>query len=226
MSDKALSIITNFGCHFQCPECIVRNNHINVPKTTLEGLDGLVTACIENHCSYVTISGGGDPLYQYENHVDWYRKLFNLTWGIDVEMHTSYLTDRSTFPFYDCYRVVYHVHTLEDLKHIYRTGTEIVRVVFVVTPNFTAQDLLDIAYYVKNSFDIDELSFRQYVDSSYNAVPHLDTYLRIGHQKLWYYIEQGDYNLYYAENKVYTSYKDFQNTSCIPMDDGRLKQEV
>lgn len=44
MADKALSIITNFGCHFQCPECIVRNNHIDVPKTTLEGLDGLITA--------------------------------------------------------------------------------------------------------------------------------------------------------------------------------------
>lgn len=226
MGDKALSIITNFGCHFQCPECIVRNNHIDVPKTTLEGLNGLIAAYKDNKCSYITISGGGDPLFQYEKHVDWYRKLFKIARVIDLEMHTSYLTDQSTFPFYDCHRVVYHVHTLEDLKHISKTRTEIVRVVFVVTPNFTAQDLLDIAYYVKNSFDIDELSFRQYVDADYNAVPHLDKYLKLGHQKLWYYIEQCDYNLYYAENKVYTSYKDFQNTSCIPMDDGRLKQEV
>lgn len=226
MGDKALSIITNFGCHFQCPECIVRNNHIDVPKTTLEGLNGLIAAYKDNKCSYITISGGGDPLFQYEKHVDWYRKLFKIARVIDLEMHTSYLTDQSTFPFYDCHRVVYHVHTLEDLKHIERTGTEIIRVVFVVTPNFTAQDLLDIADYVKNSSDLDELSFRQYVDADYNAVPHLDKYLKLGHQKLWYYIEQCDYNLYYAENKVYTSYRDFQNTNRIPMNDGKLKQEV
>lgn len=209
MTAKAMSIITNFGCHFQCPECIVRNNHIDVPKTTLEGLDGLIAAYKGNNCSYITISGGGDPLFQYEKHVDWYRKLFKIARVIDLEMHTSYLTDQSTFPFYDCHRVVYHVHTLEDLNHIYKTSTEIVRVVFVVTPNFTAQDLLDIADYVKNSPDIDELSFRQYVDANYNTVPHLDKNLKLGHRKLWYYIEQGDYNLYYAENKVYTSYKDF-----------------
>ena len=210
MSDKALSIITNFGCHFQCPECFVRNNHINVPKTTLAGLDGLIQAYRENNCSYITISGVGDPLYQYEDHVDWYRKLFKKTRGISLEMHTSYLTDQSTFPFYDCYRVVYHAHTLDDLKYISRTGYEKVRVVYVVTPDFTVQDLMDIAYYVLCDKDIDELSFRQYVDSSYNAVPHLNTYLRIGHQKLWYYIEQCDYNLYYAENEVYTSYQNFQ----------------
>lgn len=226
MSDKALSIITNFGCHFQCPECIVRNNHIDVPKTTLEGLNGLIAAYKDNECSHITISGGGDPLFQYEKHVDWYRKLFKIARAIDLEMHTSYLTDQSTFPFYDCHRVVYHVHTLEDLRHISKTRMEIVRVVFVVTPNFTVQDLLDIADYVENSPDINELSFRQYVDADYNAAPHLDKYLTLGHQKLWYYIEQCDYNLYYAENKVYTSYKDFQNISRIPMDDGKLKQEV
>ena len=226
MGDKALSIITNFGCHFQCPECIVRNNHIDVPKTTLEGLNGLITAYKVNGCSHITISGGGDPLFQYEKHVDWYRKLFKIARAIDLEMHTSYLTDQSTFPFYDCHRVVYHVHTLEDLTHISRTGQEIVRAVFVVTPDFTAKDLLDIAAYVQSSADIDELSFRQYVDADYNAAQYLDKYLELGHKKLWYYIEQCDYNLYYAENKVYTSYRDFQNTSRIPMDDGKLKQEV
>lgn len=213
MANKALSIITNFGCHFQCPECIVRNNHIDVPKTTLAGLDGLIQAYIKNDCSYITISGGGDPLYQYENHVDWYRKLFKETNNISLEIHTSYLTDQSTFPFYDCYRVVYHAHTLNDLKHISRTGCEKVRVVYVVTPDFTVKDLMDIAYCVLCDKDIDELSFRQYVDSNYNAVPHLDKYLKLGHRKLWYYIEQGDYNLYYAENEVYTSYQDFQNIS-------------
>lgn len=32
-------------------------------------------------------------------------------------------------------------------------------------------------------------------------------YLKAGHKKLWWYIEQNDYNLYYCQNHVYTEYK-------------------
>ena len=32
-------------------------------------------------------------------------------------------------------------------------------------------------------------------------------YLKEGHQKRWWYIEQNDYNLYYCENEVYTEYR-------------------
>lgn len=27
MNDKYISIITNFGCHYTCPYCIVKNNN-------------------------------------------------------------------------------------------------------------------------------------------------------------------------------------------------------
>lgn len=33
MDDKYLSIITNFGCHYSCPECIVRNNKLKMTST-------------------------------------------------------------------------------------------------------------------------------------------------------------------------------------------------
>lgn len=33
MDDKYLSIITNFGCHYSCPECIVRNNKLKMTPT-------------------------------------------------------------------------------------------------------------------------------------------------------------------------------------------------
>ena len=36
--DKYLSIITNFECHYNCPYCIVKNNNLHIPKTTLHGL--------------------------------------------------------------------------------------------------------------------------------------------------------------------------------------------
>lgn len=130
--------------------------------------------------------------------------------SIPVEMHTSYMTDETSFPFYDCYRVVYHANTLEQLSHIRRTGNEIVRAVFVVTAEYTIKDIMDIALFVKNSPDIDELSFRQLVDDNYEEKHYLEEYLRMGHKKLWWYIEQNDYNLYYAENQVSTRYRDFE----------------
>lgn len=215
--DKYLSIITNFGCHGKCPYCIVRENGIKVPKTTLGGLDNLTKALKETNRDIISISGGGDPLHEYEKHVNWYRKLFSIvnnyhvncaTYSIPVEMHTSYMTDESTFPFCDCKRVVYHPNTFEQLKHIHKTGNEIVRVVYVVTKDFTLEQIMNIAMFVADSNEIDELSFRQLVDKGYKVTDYWQDVLKFGHKKLWWYIEQYDYNLYYAENKIYTKFSE------------------
>lgn len=225
--DKYMSIITNFGCHYRCPYCIVKKNNLHIPKTTIEGLSCLRDEILRNRANIISISGGGDPLYQFEQHKDWYDSLFRIVDSIPVkyypmkycahgerkiriEMHTSYMTDESSFPFEKCFRVVYHANTIEQLSHIHRSGNEKVRVVFVVTEEFTLQTLMDIALKVKESDDIDEISFRQLVDGEYKECHYLEEYLRLGHKKLWWYIEQNDYNLYYAENKVYTRYRDFK----------------
>lgn len=206
--DKYLSVITNFGCHYQCPYCVVKNNGLLIPKTTLGGLDMLKEAYMEHDCNIISLSGGGDPLHQYEQHSDWYQKLFDLTQYIPLEMHTSYLTDDTSFPFEACKRVVYHCHTVTDLSRVYRMGDEIVRVVFVVTGEYSIRTLMDIADTVHRSPDIDELSFRQLVNDHYEPEHYLENYLKLGHKKLWWYIEQNDYNVYYAENKVAYRYRD------------------
>ena len=46
--------------------------------------------------------------------------------------------------------------------------------------------------------------------NEYEEKHHLEEYLRMGHKKLWWYIEQNDYTLYYAENQVSTRYRDFE----------------
>lgn len=155
--DKYLSVITNFGCHYKCPYCIVKNNNLHIPVSTIEGLDKLPEELKMHNATIISISGGGDPLYEYEKHIDWYRKFFSITQKyyidsclstrrtIPVEMHTSYMTNETSFPFYDCYRVVYHPNTLEQLSNIHRIGNELVRVVFVVTKDFTVEDIMKIA---------------------------------------------------------------------------------
>ncbi len=209
MIEKYLSIITNFGCHYSCPYCVVKHNHIDVPETTIEGLSNLRQSLIGYGCNIVSVSGGGDPLHDFGKHLNWYTKLFEILdeMNIPLEMHTSYLN--SGFPMFQCKRVVYHLRNIVHLNNIKRMGSEIVRVVFVVTDDMTMDDIHMIADYVKNSKNIDELSFRQRIDDNYNTSYHLHDELKAGHKGDWWYIEQNDYNLYYAENKVYTKYSDF-----------------
>lgn len=205
--DKYLSVITNFGCHYTCPYCIVKNNNLNIPKTTIEGLDNLEEEIKKNNCNWVSISGGGDPLYKYNDHLDWYKRFLEITCETNskTELHTSYFLMHNIYVLFD--RIVYHLNNLRELKYIKRYGNEIVRIVFVVTEDFTEELIDKIAVFCKESKQIDELSFRQMVDNNYQDTDYCKEYLQAGHQKDWWYIEQCDYNLYYCENKVYTEYK-------------------
>ena len=139
-------------------------------------------------------------------HKDWYDKFFEITEDLNIELHTS-LPNVAGAPYDAFDRVVYHLHSLEQLYSIKRQNCAIVRVVFVVTENFTEDLINRIAIFCANSDDIDELSFRQMVDNHYQETYYCYKYLKAGHKKLWWYIEQNDYNLYYCQNKVYTEYK-------------------
>ena len=138
--------------------------------------------------------------------LEWYDKFFEITEDLNIELHTS-LPNVAGAPYDAFDRVVYHLHSLEQLYSIRRQNCAIVRVVFVVTENFTEDLINRIAVFCANSDDIDELSFRQMVDNHYQETYYCHDYLKAGHKKLWWYIEQNDYNLYYCQNKVYTEYK-------------------
>lgn len=143
---KYVSIITNFGCHYTCPECIVRNNELKISETddfsTQEPLNKVL--CKERP-EWVSVSGGGDPLFHWKDHWSFYEGLFHTAErrNVKLEMHTSYLPDSpevQDFPLNWFERVVYHVHKFDDLLHVKRKFGEIVRVVFVVDDNMTEQD--------------------------------------------------------------------------------------
>lgn len=208
--DKYLSIITNFGCHGKCPYCIVRENGIKVPKSTIEGLNGLEQAIKDTGATILSISGGGDPLHGYDTNmvVPMYHGMIigiGMKCNIPVELHTSYFD--TDYPYGVCRRVVYHLRNIKDLEHIIRHGNEIVRVVFVATKELSSEDIVWISRFVENSDQIDELSFRQMVDSNYQNTYYNNELLRYGHEKgFWYYIEQCDYNTYYVEGKLYTEF--------------------
>ena len=233
IENKYLSILTNFGCHYSCPYCVVKNCGIDIPKTTVEGLQGLRRAVEENECNWISISGGGDPFYKMEEHLDWWNALLDITdemEDIRLELHTSYLPDTwedEGNPVTPFDRVVYHCREITDLFRIKRYGNQIVRVVYVVTETATQEKIDAIAAIVKYHPEIDELSFRQMVDGDYNTTHYCEEYLRAGHKDKWWYIEQNDYNLYYAENQVKTRYEDYraENLATALNEDYRVRKD-
>ena len=214
MKDKYLSIITNFGCHYTCPYCVVKNNNLHIPKTTIGGLDKLSDAIKEHGVNWVSISGGGDPLFDIEKNMGWYEEALwrAIPLHVRTELHTSYIK-LNVEAAHICGlmdRMVYHVRNVEDIKDVRKLQRQIVRVVFVVTEDFTPEKIDDIVRAVKLNPNIDELSFRQMIDSNYEVTHYCEDYLRAGHQKDWWYIEQNDYNVYYCENEVSYRYRDFE----------------
>lgn len=211
MADKYLSIITNFGCHFTCPYCVVKNNMIDVPVTTLDSLKLLKDAVEFEKATIISVSGGGDPLHECVLHRNYYRELFRLCeeMNLPLEMHTSYINAK--FPYKKCYRVVYHCRDIEQLSKIRRHGDEIVRAVFVVTADFTQEKIDAIADYVEKSDVIDELSFRQMIDAGYTVTNYCQEYLRSGHKNRWWYIEQADYNSYFVNGEIFYKYSDISS---------------
>jgi len=211
MTEKYLSIITNFGCHYTCPYCNSRVNDIRVPAPDVSTLEKLLQDIKDNNITIVSVSGGGDPLHNYDNNFNqqfYYGALFGVLSRarVPLEMHTSYLD--TNFPYYMCKRVVYHLNRIKQLKDIKRNGYEIVRVVFVATEDLTQDEILYIAGFCTSSPDIDELSFRQMIGPNYELRYYNDDLLRGGHKKLWWYITQNDYNLYWVNSKIYTKFSD------------------
>lgn len=210
--DKYLSIITNFGCHYNCHYCIVKNTGIKTPKTTISGLNNLLATYYKNNCNIISLSGGGDPLFDYSRNFSWYNKFFEITKGIRKELHTSYVTFHNPI-LKNFYRIVYHLRDVNMIPKVHKSsGKQKIRVVFVVDETFSPEKIDKIYKMVKENPDIDELSFRQMVDKNYNTTNYCYDYLMKYHKDRWYYILQDDYNLYYAENKVFHHYNDLLNS--------------
>lgn len=206
--ERYLSIITNFGCHYECPYCVVKTNRMDIPRTSIKSLRTLRSAIEYEKANIISVSGGGDPLHEYDKNSKYYKFLLRMckNMNIPLEMHTSYLD--SNFPYEKCYRVVYHCRDIKQLETIYKHGNEIIRVVFVVTEDFTNEKIDEIANFVANSDVIDELSFRQMTGKDFRTTNYCQDYLRSSHKDRWWYIEQCDYNPYFVNGEIYYRFED------------------
>lgn len=170
---KHLSIITNFGCHYECPYCIVKENNLHIPKTTIAGLENLKRTILGNECDWVSLSGGGDPLFHYNENKTWFEHFFKvIPKGVKTELHTSIIGNYEMVAPFD--RVVYHLRNISDIQNLSRYNGQIVRVVFVVTKDFTVEKINTIVNLVKFNNNIDLGRIQRYVsrqnrESEYSA---------------------------------------------------------
>ena len=210
-----LSILTNFGCHFACSYCVYRDNKINIPFTNIDtfGWIQLEEELKKHKGEEVSISGGGDPLYNYDesNNRAFYDKLFALLKKYDckLELHTSIFNPR--FPYNNCERVVFHFTVPNQIKMLYYTDRLVclpskVRVVYVVQEHYTRHLINEIVKEVLACEEITELSFRQMIKADGTTDYTLYDYLKEGHMKDWYYIEQQDYNEYFVQDHLEREY--------------------
>lgn len=214
-----LSILTNFGCHFGCSYCVYRENGIKIPKTDVNtfGWSELEEQLKIHKGELVSISGGGDPLYNYDyiNNKKFYEKLMSLLekYNCRLELHTS-IVDMN-FDYSDCERAVFHFtmpNQIKMLNQLYGSRSKlylpaIVRVAYVVQEHYTKHLIQEIVKEI-NARDsiISELSFRQMIGKDGNSTYYLHDYLKEYHKKDWYYIEQADYNEYFVQDHVEREY--------------------
>lgn len=232
MPNRNYSIITNFGCHYQCPYCITKQTGMRLPETdTLEVSKTVLQLIDEDEIDFLSFSGGGDPMHgildngRPTQRAAWYALLQALCRDhyIETEMHTSattlysyMLNHRIISLLREFDRLVYHCRTIADLLRVestfttrYRYFTKPIRAVFVVTPvtNATLVDAIERTF--RNCPSIGELTFRQMVDGNFVPDDTLRDYLLEGHREgRWHYTEQDDYNRYIVNDKVYDRFED------------------
>lgn len=101
MPNSNYSVITNFGCHYQCPYCITKQTGMMLPETdTLEVTNTVLQLIDEDEIDFLSFSGGGDPMHgildngRPTQHAAWYSLLQAVCQDHDIktEMHTSATT--------------------------------------------------------------------------------------------------------------------------------------
>lgn len=216
--NRNYSVLTNFGCHWQCPYCIVRNTGIQIPETRMGATyDTVMRLADDGAMRFLSFSGGGDPLWGLDlRRADWYTSMTRCLRekGVETEMHTSMpvMADRlyRLSPMTDFARIVYHLRDIGMISRLRPHNGERIRVVFVVTPDFTERAIDTIVEEVKGNPAVSELSFRQMVRPDYGIDRTCEGYLREGHRRDWWYIEQGDYNHYIVNDRISDRYADFR----------------
>jgi len=189
-----ISVITNFGCRADCWYCIWKGHELeNIQlKTDWDNLEKF----LNDHMGLgkVSVSGGGDSLYEFKKHADWWDRFFKITESLNmlVDVHTREKFYNSDF-WKRINRCVFSSDSLVDdvlyldyLKDI--TNIRITHLVTKETTNDRIRAYLDYQKQigcqltVKQLVGFDDGGKYKKIRKKYPEIFHLD---------------KGDYNIYY-----------------------------
>lgn len=194
-----ISIITNFGCRANCWYCIWKTHPLRDVQleTDWEKLRSFLVEYQDR--GKVSVSGGGDCLYRYDQYVGWWKRLFEETSDLRmlVDVHTREKFTHQGF-WRRINRCVFSSDNLSDdeeyLEYLARLTK--LRITHVVTKNTTDKMIEEYLEFQKRTgcqFTIKELV--GYDDGGrYKEI-------RKKYPEI-FYLDEGDYNIYYMPDNT------------------------
>lgn len=200
-----ISIITNFGCRANCWYCIWNGHElekVNKP-TDWNKLESFLSD--NKNKGKVSVSGGGDCLYKYDQHVGWWIKLFKITSSLNmlVDVHTREVFTHQSFWKKHINRCVFSSDKLQKDKEylMYLSKLTKIRITHLVTSETTLdmieeylkfQKVIDCQFTIKQLIGYSDNGMYQKIRQTYPNIYHLD---------------EGDYNIYYMpDNSIRDSF--------------------
>jgi hypothetical protein len=204
-NDLNISVITNFGCNANCWYCIWRGHELQYVNETTNW-DKLEKFLFDNkHKGKVSLSGGGDCLYEYDKYVDWWINFFEITkkYNLLVDVHTREKFTNQLFWKTHINRCVFSSDSLKNDKEYleYLCKLTKIRITHLVTAETTfemIEEYLEFQKQINCQFTIKELIGYD-DDGMYKKIR--DKYTEI------YHLDEGDYNIYYMpDNSIRTKF--------------------
>lgn len=203
-----ISIITNFGCNKNCWYCIWKDHPLKKEFSDINYklLDEFL--CTSN-ATKVSLSGGGDPLYNYFGNLKFWKYIINRTKeiGLRLDVHTREALPKQNFWRKHINRCSFSSDSLnEDREKLtYISWLTLLRIVHVVTQKTTFRMIDEYLDFQRKIGTGCQFTIKELVGFDDNGM-----YYKI---KKYYpelfALDSGDYNIYFMpDNSIKTKFLD------------------
>lgn len=215
-TNKGFTIITNFGCNYNCAYCITKHHPIlqnaitDKSKIDWEYLEKCIS---ESPAPTINLSGGGDPFYNWKENIDFYNQVYELAnkYGKKLDIHTRILPD--DMELIAKFRKIAISIEKDDTKTLERLKlmlpeikkTTKLRVINVVNADMTIDDCYEYIDKMR-SIGVDQVTFRQMFGNrkAYENFNMLKSHVRACGVL---FLKDGEYhNYYFTTNNTFYPY--------------------
>jgi pyruvate-formate lyase-activating enzyme len=213
---KGKSIITNFGCDKSCHYCIWKYSQLRNYKTTIDNTDWEKLSKFIKGSDSISISGGGDPLYNIDGNWAWFKEFFTRAKSYHVKLHTAVILPQDKSFYYGSFnKIALHLNYKEFKHNLDRVFSlhENIRLVFVLSENDLSKNRVSEICEICADKSV-QLSFRELfipdkTKSRLQSVLEINTkeIVKSKYSSFAKFVEQADYNIYYMpDNSIRTKF--------------------